>query len=91
MTEYSELVEKRRLELSQQAELEDWAKRVKHVHYNNYIEEAVCNNGDVHYTDVRTDRKWTVFARVSTDRLTQRMKREKNDRKQTHNFFNFKL
>jgi hypothetical protein len=87
MTEYSELVEKRRLELSQQAELEDWAKRVKHVHYNNYIEEAVCNNGDVHYTDVRNDKKWTVFARVSTDRLTQRMKKEKNDRK----FFNLKL
>ena len=87
MTEYSELVEKRRLELWQQGELEDWAKRVKHVHYNNYIEEAVCNNGDVHYTDIRTDKKWTVFARVSTDRLTQRMKKEKNDRK----FFNLKL
>ena len=87
MTEYSELVEKRRQELWQQGELEDWAKRVKHVHYNNYIEEAVCNNGDVHYTDIRTDKKWTVFARVSTDRLTQRMKKEKNDRK----FFNLKL
>ena len=91
MTEYSELVEKRRPELWQQGELEDCAKRVKHVHYKNYIEEEVCNNGDVHYTDIRTNKKWTVFARVATDKLEQRMKREKNDRKQTHNFFNLKL
>jgi hypothetical protein len=81
MTEYSDMVEKRRLELWQQAELKDWAKTVKHVHYNNYIEEEVCNNGDIHCTDIRTDKKWTVFARVATDRLAQRMKREKNDRK----------
>lgn len=81
MTEYSDMVEKRRLELWQQGELEDWAKTVKHVHYNNYIEEVACNNGDIHCTDIRTDKKWTVFARVATDRLAQRMKREKNDRK----------
>ena len=81
MTEYTDMVEKRRLELWQQGELEDWAKTVKHVHYNNYIEEEVYNNGDIHYTDIRTDKKWTVFAQVATDRLAQRMKREKNDRK----------
>ena len=81
MTEYSDMVEKRRLELWQQGELKDWAKTVKHVHYNNYIEEEVCNNGDIHCTDIRTDKKWTVFAQVATDRLAQRMKREKNDRK----------
>ncbi len=73
MTEYSDIVEKARL----QQEVEKWSGGVKYIHYNNYIEDVKLNNGDVQHTDTRTDRKWTVYRNLKKETLLSRFLRSR--------------
>ena len=73
MTEYSNMVEKVRL----QQQVEKWSGGVKHIHYNNYIEDVKFNNGDVQYTDTRTGRKWTVYRNLNKETLLSRFLKRK--------------
>ena len=68
MTEYTDRVEEVRL----QQEVEEWAKGAKYIHLNNSIIEVKQLNGDIHYWDLKTDKKWTVFKNLSKEDLYSR-------------------
>ena len=57
MTQYSDKVEEVRLKQAAQ----NWGKQVKHLHFNNGIEEIKFQNGDVHFHDTNTGKKWRVY------------------------------
>jgi hypothetical protein len=76
MTQYSEKVEEIRLK----QEAEEWANGIKYIHANNGIIETKYQNGNVHYEDTKTNRKWTVFANHSKERLVQKFVRWIADR-----------
>jgi len=64
MTQYSDLVEKIRLERA----ADTWGKEVKYLHYNNGVEEIKLQNGDKHFREVKEGGKeWTVFAQKPTN------------------------
>ena len=69
MTEYTDIVEKARI----QQETEEWAKGAKYIHCNNGVIETKFNNGDVHYQETKDKGKsWTVSKNLSEDKLTLR-------------------
>ena len=76
MTQYSNQVEEVRL----RQEAEEWANGIKYIHANNGIIETKYQNGNVHYEDTKTNRKWTVFANHSKERLVQKFVRWIADR-----------
>ena len=76
MTQYSEKVEEIRLK----QEAEEWANGIKYIHANNGIIETKYQNGNVHYEDTKTNRKWTVFANHSKEKLVQKFVRWIADR-----------
>ena len=78
MTQYSDKVEEVRLK--QQAE--DWGKGVKYIHANNGIIETAYQNGNVHYEDTKTGRKWTVYSNHSQGTLVEKFRKWLSDRKQ---------
>ena len=53
---------------------------VKHIHANNGIIETKYQNGDMHYEDTKTARKWTVYATHSQGTLVQRFIKWVTDR-----------
>ena len=76
MTEFTEKVEKRRILM----EAEEWGSGVKHIHANNGIIETAYQNGNVHYEDTKTGRKWTVFTNESQGTLVERFLRWVTDK-----------
>ena len=62
MTEYTDMVEKARLE----QEAEKWSKKVKYIHVNNGVIETAYNNGDIHYQETKEKGKsWPVSKNLS--------------------------
>ena len=57
MTQYKELIEKARENLEEEERLKDG----KYLHLNNSIIEIKQLNGDIHYRDLKRNKKWTVF------------------------------
>jgi len=57
MTQYKELIEK----AQEQLEKEERLKGGKYIHLNNSVIELKQLNGDVHYWDLKRNKKWTVF------------------------------
>ena len=55
MTQYSDKVKKHKAKI----EAEAWGKQVKYIHASNGIFEIAYNNGEVHYEETKTGRKWT--------------------------------
>ena len=51
MTQFTNAVEKRRGLIA----LDKWSKQIKHIHYNNYIEEVTFRDGSKELTDIRTE------------------------------------
>ena len=78
MTQYSDKVEEVRLK--QQAE--DWGKGIKYIHANNGIIETAYQNGNVHYEDTKTGRKWTVYSNHSQGTIVEKFRKWLSDRKQ---------
>ena len=68
MTEYTNIVEEVRL----QQEVDEWSKGAKYIHLNNSIIEVKQLNGDVHYWDLKADKKWTVYKNLSKKDLLTR-------------------
>ena len=68
MTEYTDIVEEARLK----QEVEEWSKGGKYLHLNNSIIEVKQLNGDTHYCDLKTDKKWTVYKNLSKKDLYSR-------------------
>ena len=48
MTEYTDIVEERRLEL----EAKTWGKGIKYIHYNNSVETTAYQNGDKKHINI---------------------------------------
>ena len=78
MTEFTEKVENRRILM----EAEEWGSGVKHIHANNGIIETAYQNGNVHYEDTKTGRKWTVYANHSQGTIVEKFRKWLSDRKQ---------
>ena len=76
MTEFSEIVENQRILM----EAEEWGAGIKYIHANNGIVETKYQNGDMHYEDTKTARKWTVYANQSQGTLVQRFIKWLTDR-----------
>jgi hypothetical protein len=76
MTEFTDIVEKQRILM----EAEEWGNGVKYIHANNGIIETKYQNGNVHYEDTKTARKWTVYANHSQGTLVQRFIKWASDR-----------
>ena len=76
MTEFSEIVENQRILM----EAEEWGAGIKYIHANNGIVETKYQNGDMHYEDTKTARKWTVYANQSQGTLVQRFIKWVTDR-----------
>ena len=76
MTEFSEIVENQRILM----EAEEWGAGIKYIHANNGIVETKYQNGDMHYEDTKTARKWTVYANHSQGTLVQRFIKWVTDR-----------
>ena len=76
MTEFSEIVENQRILM----EAEEWGAGIKYIHANNGIIETKYQNGDIHYEDTKTARKWTVYATHSQGTLVQRFIKWASDR-----------
>jgi hypothetical protein len=75
MTEFSDKVETRRILM----EAEEWGNGVKYIHANNGIIETKYQNGDMHYEDTKTHRKWTVSANHSQGTLVEKFRRWLSD------------
>ena len=71
MTEYTDLVDKARLE----QEAEKWAKSVKYLHLNNGVIERKYLNGDIDYLDCKTEKQWKIFKNLPTQTLIDRFRR----------------
>ena len=78
MTQYSDKVEEVRL----RQEAEDWGKGIKYIHANNGIIETAYQNGNVHYEDTKTGRKWTVYSNHSQGTLVEKFRKWLSDRKE---------
>ena len=76
MTEFTDRVEKQRVLM----EAEEWGNGVKYIHANNGIIETKYQNGNAHYEDTKTHRKWTVYANHSQGTLVQRFLKWVSDR-----------
>ena len=76
MTEHTEKVERKRLEL----EAEKWAEGVKYLHLNNGVIERKYLNGDTDYLDCKTDKEWRVFKNLPKQTLIDRFRRRNKDR-----------
>ena len=54
MTQYDDKVQKHKEKLA----LEKWGKQVKYLHINNGIIELAFNNGNKHFEETSTGKKW---------------------------------
>ena len=68
MTQYSDKVKKHK----EKMEAEEWGKRVKYLHASNGILEVAYNNGEVHFEETATGKKWTEGVADSTKTLIER-------------------
>ena len=79
MTEYTDLVEKRRI----QFQAEEWGNGIKYIHANKGIIETAYQNGDIdyEYTNDRT-KDWTAYAHKSKNDIISRFLRWRQKRKE---------
>ena len=71
MTQYKEQVE----EYKAKMEAEEWGKRVKYLHASNGILEVAYNNGEVHFEETATGKKWIEGQADSKKTLIQRFEK----------------
>ena len=71
MTEHTEKVERKRLEL----EAEEWSRGGKYIQLNNGVVERKYLNGDTDYLDCKTKKQWKVFKNLPKQTLIDRFLR----------------
>jgi len=71
MTQYKEEVEKYKAKM----EAEEWGKRVKYLHASNGILEVAYNNGEIHFEETATGKKWIKGQADSKKTLIQRFEK----------------
>ena len=71
MTEYTDLVDRARLE----QEAEKWAEGGAYLHLNKGVIKRKYLNGDIDYLDCKTEKQWKVFKNLPTQTLIDRFRR----------------
>ena len=71
MTQYKEQVEK----YKEKMEAEEWGRQIKYIHAHNGIFEVAYNNGEKHFEETATGKKWKEGVKGSTKTLIQRFTR----------------
>ena len=71
MTEFSEAVEKQ-IEL---LKAEEWGKQVKYLHASGGILEVAYNNGEKHFEETATGKKWKTGVDYSKENLMDKFQR----------------
>ena len=54
MTQFSDKVRRHK----EKMDAEEWGKRVKYLHASNGVLEVAFNNGEIHYEETATGKKW---------------------------------
>ena len=65
MTQYSDKVKKHK----EKMEAEEWGKQVRYLHASNGVLEIAYNNGERHFEETATGRKWTEGVAASSKTL----------------------
>lgn len=68
MTQYSDRVKKHK----EKMEAEEWGKQVKYLHASSGILEVAYNNGEKHFEETATGRKWKEGVAFSNKTLIDR-------------------
>ena len=76
MTEYTDLVDRARLE----QEAEKWAEDGAYLHLNNGVIERKYLNGDTDYLDCKTNKQWKIYKNLSKQTLIDRFRRRNRGR-----------
>ena len=71
MTEYTDLVDRARLE----QEAEKWAEDGAYLHLNNGVIERKYLNGDTDYLDCKTNKQWKIYKNLPKQTLIDRFRR----------------
>jgi hypothetical protein len=78
MTEFTDRVEKRRIEL----DAKEWGNGLRYLHYNNGVEEIRYQNGDAKFTEVESGKvKWT-YGKLKTDLVSRYLRWRQDQRKE---------
>ena len=83
MTEYTDVVEKRRLEL----EAKQWGKGIKYIHYNNSVETTAYQNGDKKHINIDSGKVIWEYDKDSKLTLIEKYRRWQSDRYNEDGFF----
>ena len=75
MTQYSDKVQKHKEHLAAEA----WGKRVKHIHASNGVMEIAYNNGEKHFEETATGKKWKTGIDYTEETLIEKFHRYMND------------
>tara|TARA_Y100000034_G_scaffold97073_1_gene118441 strand:+ start:151 stop:423 length:273 start_codon:yes stop_codon:yes gene_type:complete len=84
MTEYTDIVEKRRIEM----EASEWGKRVKYIHYNSGVETLAYNDGTKKLTDINSGKVTWDFDKSELT-LLEKFRKWKSDRNYDDGYFRF--
>jgi len=68
MTQYKEEVERYKAKM----EAEEWGKQVKYLHASDGVLEIAYNNGERHFEETATGKKWTEGVPDSSKTLIER-------------------
>ena len=66
MTQYDDKVKEHKEKLA----VEEWGKQVKYLHINNGIIELAFNNGNKHFEETSTGKKWKEKPHLLRTNLT---------------------
>ena len=75
MTQYDELIAKKKEELAAEA----WGKQVKYISASNGVMEIAYNNGEKHFEETATGKKWKTGVDYTEETLVEKFHRYMND------------
>ena len=71
MTQYKDKVAKHKAKI----EAEEWGRQVKYIHACNGIFEVAYNNGEKHFEETATGKKWKTGIDYTDETLMERFER----------------
>ena len=75
MTQYKDKVAKHKAKI----EAEEWGRQVKYIHACNGIFEVAYNNGEKHFEETATGKKWKTGVDYTDETLMERFERYLSD------------
>ena len=71
MTQYKDKVAKHKAKM----EAEEWGRQVKYIHASGGILEVAYNNGEKHFEETATGKKWKTGVDYSKENLMDKFQR----------------